>query len=801
MKWITVLALFSFVSMQSQHNLTGTVTDTSKKPIAFATIVLLQATDSTFYRSHYSDERGTFAIPQVESGSYVLEISSVGYVTLSRKLTINSPTTLNDLTLETAIDELQAVTVKAIKPVVTRTADRLIFNVENSSLSNGNASQILKSTPGVVKLNGGYLVGNKKAVVYINNKRVHLTTDELELLLSGYSGDNVKNVEVITTPPAQYDADGAVVININTLKGVSLGYKGSVIADYTIDTFAKYQIGTSQFYKNDWLNVYANYNYNPRRDFKEDEGQIGFFNPDGSRNSRWFTNFDKVHKQAAHSFNTVIDINPTVKDVIDIAGNILTNTNQQLTSNVQTLILMQDATTFSGFNTNSLQEGDRIQGFLNGGWNHTFNDINAIRVEGNYVFTDRVISQDLNSTFFDESLITTGTNAFVTSRDQNIKIYSGLVNHTYTGAAFNLSSGIKYTHVDNRSILDFFDTDSGLPVFNTGLSDDFDYDETVYAVFTQLDKEWEQWSLSAGLRAEQTEIAGDSRALGTVNTQSYLEFFPNLAIAKQQNENNLYSITYKRSLERPSYEMLNPFSYFINDNNFNTGNPNLTPAFANSYKASWIYKDYFSLEGTYTYIRDLLAEQPIQDNILQTLNTQGDNLNYELQYSIDANFYKQINESWYMLNYLSLYYIENEFKARGANNAITQLNATGFYFNTFNKFNLAKDGTLSLDVQASYLSDILFGSYRFKDQLTSSVGLYKSLWNKRAAVTVNINDLFLGQNRKLVSRFLNQDNQYLALPETQTFNIGFTYKFGNFNLSNRDIETPEEKERTNTNTF
>lgn|GEM_PF-7125460 len=133
-----------------------------------------------------------------------------------------------------------------------------------------------------------------------------------------------------------------------------------------------------------------------------------------------------------------------------------------------------------------------------------------------------------------------------------------------------------------------------------------------------------------------------------------------------------------------------------------------------------------SLEAGYTCTRDLLTGQPIRGNSNFTLNTQGDNLNHELQYSADLNFYKPLNDNWYIQNYVSAYYIENEFIARGSANQVAQNNTTGFYVSMFNRFKLFQNGTLSLDVQASYLSSLIFGSYDFRSQLTSSVGLYKS---------------------------------------------------------------------------
>ena len=111
-------------------------------------------------------------------------------------------------------------------------------------------------------------------------------------------------------------------------------------------------------------------------------------------------------------------------------------------------------------------------------------------------------------------------------------------------------------------------------------------------------------------------------------------------------------------------------------------------------------------------------------------------------------------------------------------------------------FNLSKDRSFSMDLSTSYLSNYLAGSYEFKNQLTSNIGFYKSIWNNRAVITLNYNDIFLSQNQPLKSRYLNQDNEFLALPETNTITLGFTYKFGNFRLKKNAVSTPEDQERT-----
>lgn len=795
MKYLQFFIFILALSTTAQNDLTGSITNNGNEPLAYSNVVLFKMPDSVFYKASYSDEKGKFKIANCAAGAYTLQVSSVGYVPLSRKLTLNQSTDIGAIILNANQEELDAVVVNAARPTIDKRPDRLVFNVENTVLSTGNTQNLLKNTPGVFEMEGTYMVQNSPAVIYINNKRVYLTSEELDALLRGYSADNIKSVEVITNPPASYDAEGVAVININTSKGISLGYKGNVNGQWTQGTFTKYQIGTSHFYKNDWLNVYANYNYNPRKDFKLDDSRIGFFNPDGTRSERWFSELEKVDRSDAHNFNTIVDITVNDKNSLSFSGNLSSNQNNDVTYDNETLILQDGSTTFTGFDANSLFEKNRTNGFVNAQWQHSINDAGAsLSLEGNYIFTDSDQLQNLNTTFFDQNGNTTGTNSFLTDAFQEIDIYTAKLDYNTTIGSYDLSSGLKFSNVTSTSSQDFFDTDAG-STLNPALSDLFLYDETIFAGYAQVDRYWEKWSLTAGLRVEQTDVEGDSRSLGQVNTQEYLEFFPNLALTNQVNENNSYTLSYKRTIDRPRYSDLNPFSTFLNDFAFNTGNPNLQPAFNNKFTLSWNHQNTWFVDAYFLYTKDLLSDVPFQNNSNNTLNTQSVNLNYELQYSIDAATFQYINNSWYTGASASLFYMENETRALQSGNVDVVTSTTGLYLNSFNRINLAEDRTLSMDVDVSYISSILFGTYEWGGSFASNLSFNKSLWDRRAQLTLKLTDIFNTQNQRMSTRYLNQDNSYLALPETRTISVGFTYNFGNFRLENNEVTTPEEQER------
>ena len=790
--------LFFLVSFSSfaQHELTARLIDEKNESLPYLNSILYKMPDSTFYQGTSSDDLGKVLFKNIEDGEYTMVVTGVGYVTLSRKLTINSNQNLGDLIVQEQIESMDAVTVTAKRPTVTKKADRLIFNVENTSLSNTDALTILRSSPGVFKQNNTYIVKGQAAQIYINNKRVYLTDDELNQLLAGYSGDNVKNVEVITNPPASYDAEGGTVININTSKGISLGYKGNVMGSYTIDELAKYKIGTSHFYKNNWVNIYANYSYNPREDLYIEENEIGFFNPDGTRSQRWFTDYNNVNESDAHSLNTVIDFSLSGKSYLSVSGNINVNNNQDGDAFTRTLILQDGDTDFSGLETNGLNERDATTGFVNADYNYYADNGNVLRLYGNHVFTNKDNYQDVFTRFFDTQNNTTGSNSFLSDIDLDVAIYTAGIDYQFALGEYQLSTGAKYNQIDSQTVQDFFDSNGTSPIIVPANSDNYAYDEKIIAFYGQMERNWEKWFLTAGLRAEQTDITGDSRSLGIVNTQNYLSWFPTASLGHSLDESNTLTLSYKRSIERPRYESLNPYRIFVNETNFNSGNPNLMPSFNNKYSVAWNHNDTWFFDAYYLYSKDLLSILPFQDNNANSLNFQNANLNYELQYSLDIETFQYPTDSWLLALSASFFYLENEFVAVQSGGVDQKQDVTGVYLSSFSRFSLSEDRTWSLDAELNYVSDILFGSFRMQNMIVSNFAINKSLWNRRANLRIAYNDVFRGQNRLMESIYRNQDVGVTYLPETNTFSVAFTYNFGNYGLRNNEVEEPEEKERT-----
>src|SRR5690554_3635711 len=271
------LCLFS---MQAQEvTLQGRIMDVNSQPVSLVNVMLLRTSDSTFVKGTATTAEGIFFLEKVTPGTYIFQTSFIGFETIQQQLQLVEELNMGDLVLSESVSQMDEITLVSRKPIVRREIDGLVFQVENTSLSSGSTWEILHKTPGVIIQQNSITVQNQPVTVYINDRKVHLTSAELRGLLESYSGTNIKAIEVITKPSAKYEAESGIIINIVTSSNLVAGYKGSVSGNYTQAIFAKYRAGTSHYYKNDWLNAFVDYSYNPRKDHKNDVTEITFFEP------------------------------------------------------------------------------------------------------------------------------------------------------------------------------------------------------------------------------------------------------------------------------------------------------------------------------------------------------------------------------------------------------------------------------------------------------------------------------------------------------------------------------------------
>ncbi|MBU2900614.1 outer membrane beta-barrel family protein [Maribacter dokdonensis] len=771
---------FSHVSYGQGFELSGEVKDQYQEHVAFASVFLLTVTDSTLVTGTSADENGAFLFSNIAEGLYFLKASYIGQVSENLPLEILKDTKIGALILEQEAEQLNEVTVTSNKPVVKREVDRIVFNVENTVISQNSSWDILRQTPGVLMMNDELKVRNQATTVYINDRKVQLSSDEVKSLLENYQGENIKSVEVIHNPPASYDAEGGSILNIITSKNVSIGYKGNVNAGYTQGVFPKYNFGTSHFYKTKRLNVNASYNYAPKKEYKNTLNNTNFMGDSGIV-SVWDTDFDQVIRSNTHSAGLVIDYDFNDKNVLSFTSNVLIQPKRDADFFQETTIKDASGVLDSLFTTNSFlsERKNNISGDLT--FKHQFKDQGNLTVNAHYTNFDLDRNQDVNSDYFEPNGSFIRDFNFSTLADQQIEIKTAQIDYNdYLGSVF-FETGIKSSFIDSKSKLDYFLENNGTE-FIPNLSDDYTYDESVYAGYFSLSKDWEKWSVKTGLRAEQTESSGVSVNVSTINNLSYFELFPSFYLLHNINDNHSLSFDYARKVQRPRYEDLNPFRTYINERTFEEGNPNLMPSFGHNFNLNYTLNQEYYFDFYYRDNGRYISTLTFQDNDNFVLRDITQNVLESTSYGIDFTYGKSITNNWYLYSYISLFHEDETFIVLQSDDYSFKNEYNGAYIDLTNYVTLSNDGSFKGELGFVYLSGWLQGSYIQEESTNLTVGLRKSFFNNRAVLSLSANDLLGNYNSYVSSQYLNQDNRFLTVPETQYVKFGFTYNFGNFRL-------------------
>lgn len=784
-----LLVSFTVISCFSQtFKITGKVINTENELIPFANILLLNASDSTFVKGTSASENGFFELTGVEPSLYLLQASYVGTGSKPLALDVKKDISLGALIIPSTTENLDEVVVTARRPTLQRLADRLVFNVENTVVSQGSSWDILKSTPGVIVNQDDLQIRGQSATVYLNDRKVQLSGSEVQELLQGLTGTVIKSVEVIANPPARYDAEGGPILNIVTSKAIIPGYKGSINGNITQAVFPKYNFGTSHYYKTEKLNLFTNYTINRKKDLKKRKEGINFIDNTNSVFSTWDINSEEIKRTITHNGTFILDYDFDDKNSLNLTSNLSFNPNEERQSAIDSEIRSVQNQIDSTFVTDNASSLENTNLAFDLSYVKKLNkEGSQLSINGHFTNYNEQFLQQINSRYFDSNNSFLRDFGFTTNSDQKIQIFTGQMDYATPIGSTSFESGIKYSSIGSENTINYFNFFGNSDTVDASLSDDFIYDEKVYAGYVSLVKNWEKWSLKLGLRGELTEAAGTSLILNQTNTQDFFEAFPSLYVLYTASEKHSFAFDYGRGVERPRYNDLNPFRFFVNENNFDEGNLTLRPNFSNNFNFNYTFNSELFVDFYYrdngSFISRRLA---FQDNENQTLRSSKQNVLESISYGLDFTVSKSILPEWSIYTYLSLFYEDETFLAEESGNQPFTNDLEGFYLYFGNFLNLTKDGTLTGEVTLTHFSNYLFGSYIQSPTTTLNIGLRKSLWKNRAIISIGAEDILRKANPKYSSQYLNQDNFYRSRYETQFIRVGFTYNFGNFRLQDNE---------------
>ncbi|MCH4553821.1 outer membrane beta-barrel family protein [Aestuariibaculum lutulentum] len=802
------ICFFPLFALTQNYTISGHVVDENKISVAFSNVILMDS-DSEVKSGTTTDDTGDFKFENIQEGTYILKISYLGFEDYSLTFELYKNIAFNNIVLSEKAEALEGILVTAKRPTVKRLIDRVVFDVENSTLSNYNVLDVLKNTPGVMVADNKITVKNGEPIIYLNDKRVYLSSNEIQQLLEGTTAQNLKSIEVITNPPARYDAEGNAVINIVTSKNIVAGYNGSVYGNYKQGyKYPKYSLGTSHFFKADKLNGYLNYSGNPKKDYRHNNEIVNFKDELNETSAIWETDFKRTKETLNHNLNANIDYELNENNTLSFSSSILIapekNTNTDINSTTEmfsvnyVLDSLFDTTNRANLKTNNLAFNlDFVHDFKKEGEKLSVNFHHT-----NYDFTSL---QNVNTKYYlPNENISFRENVFQTNANQKTQLYTGQLDYQLPlNHNIQIEAGIKVSDIDSESFINQF-------VFNNGqISEDIDeedtflYGEKNYAVYSSFAKDWDKWSFKTGLRVEHTSLIGELLLAASSNKIDYTKFFPSFYLSNQINDNNQIYFSYNKRISRPRYNDLNPFKYYLNDNTYIVGNPNLQPQIDDVFTLGYTLKSTYTFEVYYRNENNpslQLFQQDNENNKVRYINT---NIDRNISYGLDFMTYTNIVTNWNLYVLSSLFYYEGKYYGGLNENQLYTNDKWSVYGQIINYFSFLQDKSLTADISYNYISAIVDGPSVYSTRHGLDVSLRKSFWSNRASLSIGVTDAFNTQNFDMTNNYANQDLYMKSRMENRMFIFGFNYKFGNYKLSSNkkeiDLEERDRLENDNLN--
>ncbi|MES2747844.1 MAG: TonB-dependent receptor [Bacteroidota bacterium] len=788
-KTILFCLLFSGISFaQNSASISGKIADEKGNPLNNLLVTLLKSDGTSIEKTTLTDETGKFEFVIVTPADYYIAISANELESYTSKvLTItaqNSTIELPTITLKkSGINQLAEVKIEKKIAFVTQKADRTIVNPD-ALISNagGSALDALSKSPGVmIDENGNIKLRGKSGVlILIDDKPTYLTGSELENYLKSLPTSAIKQIELMTNPPAKYEASGnAGVINIITRRSKLKGLNGNLSLNYGQGNYARTRNNVNLNYNTAKFALFSNLSYAYAETFQDLTIERQFKNEDGSPKSSFEQNTYIKGFNSSYNAQIGFDYYLSEKSTIGIVTKGLLNPTERPSYNYATLRDANGNVTdiVTADNTN---ETDFKNGSLTLNFRHEFEKPGKMfTTDFDYVAYSTQIDQLYKNNIYNPSGVNTYNdtqNGYVPSE---IKIYA--FKSDYTTPLKNeakLDFGVKasVTKTDNDAV--YTKTQNNVTVANNDLSNHFFYDEVITSAYVSYSKSFKKIDIQAGLRFEDTQLEG--KQLGNPNKpysefkNNYNSLFPTVYVSYKIDSlaTKTINLSYGKRVERPFYRDLNPFSSPLDQYTFYEGNPYLKPTFAHNLSLSYNYTELLSTTFSYSYTKDAINETiEINDDIYYSRpNNIGKSNQFAL--SIQSRFkpFKWLTTSIYTeVNY-------SEYKSQLYTQPL-DVSGTYWFINSNNSIQFSKNW--SGEISGQYITKSVDTQFTIGDYGFAAIGLQRKILNDQGTLKLNVSDVFYTNRiRGRINNLELTDANWYGTRDTRVVMIGFTYRFG-----------------------
>lgn len=800
-QFFTVLSLFLISISQSiaqdrSAGLKGSVTDEQGKPIESVTVSLLRAKDSALVKVAVSSRQGLFEFEKLMQGKYLLRLSAVGFQPFQSSIVeLASATNTHELpayTLKTASKSLSEVTVVARKPLIENKIDRTVVNVDAAPTNAGStAMEVLEKSPGISVNNDGVvsLKGKQGVIVMMDGKPTYLSPADLANLLRNLPASAVDQIEIMPNPPAKFDASGnSGVINIKTKKSRSDGFNGSISTGGTIGWYKRNDSYLAPFkqttsvnvnYRKGKVNLFGNFNYNYREGKNELSLVRNFYEKNGNLNSVSNSRNESNFMNNNYTLKIGLDYYIDKKNVIGIVANGFAFFGFPRTHGTQS-ILDANGDPLSVLKSTS---DSRLRFFnysTNLNYKHSFDSAGReLTMDFDYLGYNNTNSSLLITDVFNNGGTKVGGLTLRGDIPGVIDIYSFKSDYVHPlKNNMRFEAGVKASFVSNDNEI-VYDRDNNGTWIRDDRSNHFIYKENINAAYASINKKWSKWSAQAGLRLENTIAKGNQVTTDSTFKRNYTSLFPTAFINYDLSKAHALTLSYGRRIDRPNYQDLNPFIWFLDSLTFRKGNPFILPQYSHNIELRHTLLGKFTTTINYTLTNDVISQIIKQNTDKRETFLTVDNVAQSRNMGIAIN--APVNPAkWWNLNvFFNLY--NNQFTGTyynsftGKNDPIN-LNYNSYMVNVTNIFTFQKGWTGEVS-----------GFYRARglDQLGISEPMYflnlgaqKQVLKGKGTLRMNLRDPFHWQRFKGSTRYSDIDVRVASTWDNRSLTLTFSYRFG-----------------------
>lgn len=748
-KSIALLLLFTSVATYGQSTYIGKITDEKNVPLPYANVVALSLPDSAFVAGTTTDLQGNFKLEQVKEGQ-LIRISSIGYVTVYK-----NTSELNETNIQMSPDvqALQEVVIEGTHPVVFMKGNALVTDVQNSLLSKaGSASDVLARIPRVSKSKDKFVVfGKGTPLIYINGRLVRDNT-ELEQLNS----TDIKHVELLTTPGAQYDASVKSVIRIKTVKRQGDGFSFDVRSSYYQSENTDLIEQANVNYRHAGLDLFGSFDYRLNR-----TEQISSVEQETNTSSLWQQhntmqmNGRTEKMSGTFGFNYQINDNHSFGARYQMLGYPSSYVNTDILSKVEKNNDFYDQWSSNGIENRDYSLGHQLNLYYTGTAGKLGIDVNADYYKSDYDATNNTSEQSQEQ---DDRQIA------ALNQVKN-EMCAGKVVFTYPIWKGQLSFGGEYTY-SNRDNNYLSRNESYVPSSCSNISENY------IGAFTSYDVQLPFGMLSAGIRYEHVdfEYSEDKQKIDA-QSKNFDNVFPTLSFATQFGQVQA-QLSYAATIQRPSYADLSNNVFYINRFTLQQGNPYLLPSITHD----------ISLNAMWKYFQFMLSYQQKKDEIF-TWSTQAE-ANPELSTISYINFDRMPTLNAFIgasptIGFWSPMYgvgVSKQWVNVHTDLADLELKKPALNVMLNNTFTLPKNFLINLDFTFQGKGNYQ-NIYMMKNMYILNFAISKSFFNDALNVELRGNDLF--HQQKDASRvYMNRLTAYQANSyDSREFAITVRYRF------------------------